>query len=177
MQLAVRSIVIGLLAGCAGGRAASKEPTPQAPADLPSELAVPAGNELAFSLSAEGAQIYDCKAGADGTFAWTLRAPRAELRDASGASAGTHYAGPTWRASDGSTVVAKRLASVSVTADAIPWLLLQASEHRGDGRMAKVTYVQRVHTRGGNAPTEGCDAQHADAVAEVEYGAHYAFYR
>lgn len=108
--------------------------------------------------------------------AWVFRSPEAELIGLFGWPAGKHYAGPTWEALDGSTVVGKRLAGATVDAGAIPWLLLQASAHAGNGRMSKVTYVQRLFTHGGNAPAEGCDADHVAAVAKVDYTALYAFY-
>jgi hypothetical protein len=143
---------------------------------VPPELAVPAGNKLDFVLGAEGVQIYDCKAPADGSFAWVFRAPEADLFDRRGSVDGSHYAGPTWEALDGSTVVGARVASVTVDASAIPWLLLQATSRSARGRMANVTFIQRLSTRGGLAPSSGCNATLARAVAEVPYTASYAFY-
>lgn len=143
--------------------------------DIPPELAVPAGNRLAFLLDATGVQIYDCKASADGSSAaWTFRAPEADLlkRDH---IAGSHYAGPTWEALDGSTVVGARLAGASVDPTAIPWLLLQAKSHTGDGRMSEVTFIQRLNTTGGLAPSTGCDLDHLGAEADVPYTALYTF--
>jgi len=144
---------------------------------IPAALAVPAGNRLAFSLFARGTQDYVCKQASDGTYAWTFVQPDAVLYGPSGHVAGHHYAGPTWEAKDGSTVVATRLAGATVDVTAIPWLLLQATTHTGDGRMAKVTYVQRLDTVGGLAPTTGCDVAHAGASADVDYTAKYSFFR
>jgi hypothetical protein len=144
--------------------------------EIPEALAVPQGNKLTFALTAEGAQIYDCKATADGSAAWVFRAPEADLFGRRGRLAGSHYAGPTWEALDGSTVVAARLAGVTVDATAIPWLLLQAASHAGDGRMSTVTFIHRVSTTGGLAPVSGCDATQLGGVAEVEYTATYLFY-
>jgi hypothetical protein len=145
--------------------------------DIPEALAVPEGNKLAFVLQAEGVQIYDCKAAADGSAGWVFRAPEADLFGHRGRLAGSHYAGPTWEALDGSTVVASRVAGASVDATAIPWLLLQAVSHTGNGRMSKVTYIQRVSTTGGLAPSAGCDQTQLGAVAEVDYTADYNFYQ
>jgi hypothetical protein len=141
--------------------------------DVPEALAVPDGNKLAFVLPAEGVQIYDCKAAADGGMGWLFRAPEADLFDRRGRLAGSHYAGPTWEALDGGTVVAARVAGASVDASAIPWLLLQATSHTGKGRMADVTFIQRVNTTGGLAPAGSCEM---GAVAEVDYTADYLFY-
>jgi Protein of unknown function (DUF3455) len=80
--------------------------------------------------------------------------------------------GPTWKALDGSTVVRKRLAGATLDASAIPRLLREASAQAGNGRMTKVTCVQRLFAHGGNAPVEGRDA----AVSEVYYSAPCAFY-
>lgn len=142
---------------------------------IPAGLAVPSGNRLLIALPAEGVQIYDCKAATDGTPTWTFRAPVAELT-LFGHVVITHYAGPTWEALDGSTVVGTRVAGASVDASAIPWLLLQGTGHSGRGIMSKVTYIHRLETVGGLAPSSGCDTEHFGDVAEVDYSATYAFY-
>ena len=145
--------------------------------EIPAALAVPDGNKLAFTLSAEGVQIYDCKTNADGNAVWTFRAPEADLF--SGRHfAGTHYAGPTWEALDGSTVVGTRVAGATVDASAIPWLLLSGVSPDEHGRMAGVSYIHRLNTAGGSAPaSSSCSATTLGDVAEVEYTALYAFYK
>ena len=178
---------LGTAAGFTSGCGPGDEPASAAPAaaaaaaaanpcaSVPAALVVPAGNELAFALDAVGVQIYDCKDPGTGP-AWAFRAPQATLTDRRGAFAGTHYAGPTWESKDGSKVVGTRLAGATVDPTAIPWLLLGAASHSGDGRMEEVTYIQRLHTIGGLAPTDGCDADHLGAVARVSYEADYCFY-
>ena len=99
------------------------------------------------------------------------------MRNARGEVVATHFAGPTWQGSDGSTVVA----AVAERADApskkaIPWLLLEAKSHTGSGAFSTITYIQRLDTKGGIAPVTGCDAAHANAEARVPYEAMYAFY-
>ena len=59
-----------------------------------------------LTLHAEGAQVYECKAGADGKLAWAFREPIATLM-LDGKTVGRHYAGPNWEHSDGSAVVGK----------------------------------------------------------------------
>lgn len=140
---------------------------------VPSELAVPEGQRLAFRLAARGDQIYGCQAGEAGTNAWLLIEPDATLYGLFGWYAGHHYAGPTWEARDGSVVKGKRLAGASVDATAIPWLLLEASEHSGRGWMTRVSYIQRLDTHGGVAPAGSCEL---GAKVEVAYTATYAFY-
>ena len=91
-----------------------------------------------------------------------------------------HYGGPTWMAMDGSSVVAARVDSAPATSGtAIPWLLLKATANGGPagGTFTSTTFIQRVNTAGGQAPTTGCDAAHAGASAPVSDTADYYFYR
>jgi hypothetical protein len=176
-------VVCAFLTGCAGKVVESTSTEGQAlsskcPPSVPSALAVPDGNKLEMSFDAIGVQIYACKSPSPGTFAWVFQAPSATLYNEGGQVAGTHYAGPTWQADDGSTVVGQKVAAYTADPTAIPWLLLRAVSHDGDGRMAKVTYVQRLDTTGGKAPATGCDAAAAaaGAVANVDYTATYFFY-
>jgi hypothetical protein len=142
---------------------------------VPPALAVPAGNKLAFYYDAVGVQIYGCDATATG-YGWVFRAPEAKLYAHHGKLAGTHYAGPTWQANDGSTVVASKIADYSADPNSIPWLLLGATGHAGQGRMSDVTFIQRLETAGGKAPATGCDASHVGETARVDYTATYYFY-
>lgn len=190
MSWKVRSAVLApfaaLLAGaaaCAASAGARPEASPSSACSgaMPSALAAPAGNELAFELLADGVQIYSCAspsgAAAAGP-AWTFQAPEATLVDGRGQRAGTHGAGPTWEALDGSSVVGAKVEGATPDPAAIPWLLLRAASHGGSpGRMADVTFVQRLQTSGGVAPSEGCNAATVGAVARVPYRAVYCFYR
>src|SRR3954468_22094308 len=65
---------------------------------------------------------------------------------------GTHYAGPTWEAEDGSKVVAARVADCTPNRGAIPWLRLDAVSSSPEGKFGRVTHVLRVNTIGGTAP-------------------------
>ena len=148
------------------------------PPVLPSPtLAVPEGNELAFHADATGVQIYSCATSATSA-AWALQGPEASLRDQHGRVVFKHYAGPTWQSvSDNSKVVASKIADFTANPKAIPELLLRASAHEGAGVMADITYIQRLKTSGGLAPSEGCDAAHVGATARIAYTASYFFYR
>jgi hypothetical protein len=148
---------------------ASASPSPSVPA----ALRVPAGNAMVWKASATGWQIYACAA--DGT--WTLKAPDAVLHDDAGKTIGKHFAGPTWEASDGSRVVGELKAKADAPdASAVPWLLLSAKSHSGAGALAKVSFIQRVATKGGKAVAAGCDAAHAGAEQRVAYTATYYLY-
>ncbi len=147
--------------------------------DVPEKLHVPAGNKLALELHATGVQIYTCQPKKDDAtqFEWAFKAPEAQLTDAQGKDAGKHYKGPTWEAQDGSKVVGKLEQKLDApsTAD-IPWLLLSAKSHEGAGRFEKISFIQRVDTKGGQPPKEGADAAHVGQEQRVSYTATYVFY-
>src|SRR5579883_1080764 len=91
---------------------------------LPATIAAP-GETLVLTGHAEGAQVYECKAGADGKLAWAFREPIATLF-VNGKTVGRHYAGPNWEHLDGSAVVGKAAGNApGATSDDIPWLKLQ----------------------------------------------------
>ena len=69
-------------------------------AQVPPAIAAP-GENAVVTLHAEGAQVYECKAGNDGKLAWAFREPIATLI-LDGKTVGRHYAGPTWEHADGS---------------------------------------------------------------------------
>jgi hypothetical protein len=126
-----------------------------APAQLPPAIVAPGQTALA-AFHAEGAQIYECKAGNDSKLAWTFREPIATLL-LEGRTVGRHYAGPSWEHMDGSAVVGKIVAiTLGKTASDIPWLRLQVTERRGSGALSGMTTVQQINTQGG-AMTVGCD--------------------
>lgn len=115
---------------------------------LPDAIAAP-GETVVLSVHAEGAQVYECKAGADGKLAWAFREPIATLL-AEGKTVGRHYAGPNWEHADGSAVVGKAIGNApGTTAADIPWLKLDVTSRRGSGVLTPVTTVQRINTHGG----------------------------
>jgi hypothetical protein len=136
------------------------------------ELKVPAGNKLYYHAYAEGVQIYRW----DGV-AWAFEGPMAFLYDGECDDdlVGYHYEGPTWESESGSYVVGAVLKRVTADPDAIPWLLLEATETGGRGVFKRTTYIQRVNTEGGKAPAEPGD--YVGEEAWVPYTADYYFYR
>lgn len=136
----------------------------------------PPGQRAILTVTGKGVQIYDCQLVAN-VPQWVFQAPDASLYDVSGAKVGVHGAGPSWRYFDGSSVKGEVVAkSASPEPTAIPWLLLKAVNDDGSGIMAKVEFIRRSDTHGGNAPTTGCDAKHLSAVSRVPYTATYSFY-
>jgi tetratricopeptide (TPR) repeat protein len=120
---------------------------------------------------ASGDQIYTC----DGS-EWALSGPDAKLFDEAGNQVGSHFAGPTWQWMDGSQVKGKPVANITLDAESIPWLLLTATDHAGDGAMKNVSSIQRLRTSGGKAPASGCGAAHKEEKTRVHYTADYYFY-
>src|ERR1700759_1457018 len=113
--------------------------------DVPDKLSPPATEKLILQAHATGDQIYVCQPGPEQKIAWTLKAPDAQLFDAQNKVIAKHYAGPTWKHSDGSEVVGKVFARLdSPDANSIPWLLLSATNHSGNGEFSKVTSIQRL---------------------------------
>jgi len=141
--------------------------------DVPSTIAV-TGDEKPFLMAhADGVQIYACRSGA-----WALVAPRATLYGDSGQLIGTHFGGPTWQATDGSSVKGSRVDGVTVPG-AIQWLLLsRASSAVGsDGdRLTGTTHIQRINTVGGLAPS-AAECVTEGAQVEVPYEADYVFWK
>jgi hypothetical protein len=158
--------------------AAAQTPTPKdAPPDVPDAIQVPAGEAVVLYTHATGSQIYTCQAGADGKFNWVLKAPDAELHDRKDKVIGHHSAGPSWKLTDGSEVIGKASAHVdALDPDSISWLLVKVVSHSGTGLLGSVDTIQRVHTKGGQPPAEGCDASHRDAETKSSYSADYYFY-
>src|ERR1700721_33313 len=143
-----------------------------AEAPLPEAIAAPGEVTVVLSAHAEGAQVYECKAGADGKLAWAFREPIASLL-VDGKTIGRHYAGPNWEHIDGSAVVGKVAGNApGATADDIAWLKLQVVSSRGSGVLTGVTTVQRINTRGGQL-SGPCDK--AGAFKSAPYSAEYVF--
>ena len=145
--------------------------------DLPeacSSIQVEAGNKVAFHVYAIGVQIYRWNGSA-----WTFVAPSANLYADEGynGKVGFHYGGPTWESNSGSRVVAARVPGTGCTPDssAIPWLKLEKVSTDGPGIFNKVTYIQRVNTTGGLAPT--APGTTVGEEKRVSYTAEYYFYK
>lgn len=147
--------------------------TGAASAQVPPAIAAPGENVVA-TLHAEGAQVYECKAGSDGKLAWAFREPIATLV-LDGKTVGRHYAGPNWEHTDGSAVVAKAVGNAPGKGPGdIPWLKLEVTAQRGSGMLSGVTTVQRINTAGG-VHTGACDK--AGALHSAPYAADYVFLR
>ena len=140
---------------------------------IPEAIAAP-GETAVLTLHAEGAQVYECKAGADGTLAWAFREPIATLLS-DGKTVGRHYAGPTWEYGDGSAVVGQVAGTApGFVANDIPLLKLNVTSRRGTGALTPATTVQRINTAGGRL-NGAC--YKAGTYESVPYSADYVFLR
>lgn len=127
-----------------------------AQAQVPAQLVPPAGNVEVKRAYARGYQMYVSveNPAVPGTFTWKLLAPSAILANKGGHDFGTHYAGPTWQADNtDSSVKGTRVDGVTVDPTAIDWLLIKGRDWTGHGMFSKVSYIQRIRTVGGLAPT------------------------
>jgi hypothetical protein len=136
---------------------------------VPDAIKVPAASKLVGSFEGIGVQIYQCTDNA-----WTLLQPAAIISD-DGKPIALHSKGPVWISTiDGSAVVAAPVPNAAVKHnDAVPELLLKATENHGVGQFGSVTYIQRLATKGGLAPNGTCPN---GAEQSVAYSATYRFY-
>ncbi|MFJ9022220.1 DUF3455 domain-containing protein [Streptomyces sp. NPDC102259] len=168
---AVATVAVGTFLGTAAGHAAGSGPALTA-VKAPAALAVPDGNRLTGVFPARGVQTYTCTDGV-----WKLLEPAATLtdkRDRAHRTVALHSRGPVWVSTvDGSAVNAAALVTSPKTGT-IPELLLKSTATRGAGVFADVSYIQRLDTTGGVAPTTACTGTEQ---VSVPYTATYAFYK
>ena len=175
----IKQLIIGIaillsVAGLATATITPAAGTTDRVLDLPEQcgqINVPEDNNLAYHVYATGVQVY----WSNGT-SWGFVGPMADLyADATyQGKLGRHYGGPTWKSNSGGLVIGKKEKECSVDPNSIAWLLLSADEVDGVGMFSDVTYIQRVNTSGGKAPTyTGYDGEEVS----VPYTAEYYFYR
>jgi Protein of unknown function (DUF3455) len=177
------------------------------PPPVPANIKVEAGNEAFLVGHGVGTQNYVCLPTATGV-AFTLSTPEATLLSDDGKQITTHFFSPnpfepntnpalsavgpvrvTWQHSrDTSTVWGQVKPGNSsndaafVAPGAVPWLLVTAvgvdNGPTGGDTLSHTTFIQRLNTSGGVAPSTGC-ASPADVghLAFVPYTADYFFYR
>ncbi len=166
------------------------------PPPVPSNIQVPAGNMAYLKGHAVGTQNYICLPAASG-FAWTLFGPQATLFNDNRDQVITHFLSPnpaengtpraTWQHSGDTSAdwgVAMQSSSdpAFVASDAIPWLLLQVVGAQmgpnGGSSLADTTFIQRLNTVKGVAPSTGCAAStDVGKRALVPYTADYYFFK
>jgi Protein of unknown function (DUF3455) len=167
-----------LLAACASSMPMKPAMMAVDNAMLPEPVRVPAGERQKMSATGVGEITYECREKKDmaGQFEWAFVAPVATLVDAGGKTVGKYYAGPTWEANDGSRFTGKQLAVAPATPGDIPLQLVKAEPAMGAGAMQGISYVQRLKTQGGVAPSAPCGAANKMERRQVAYQADYVFY-
>jgi hypothetical protein len=198
LLIAVAVVSLGLAAPVS---AAGSPPRPGVGTpSVPANLEVPPGHVLFLEGHAVGTQNYVCLPSSTGV-AWRFLGPQATLfltrhgdlhqqvtthfLSANPAEQGTPR--PTWQHSlDTSQVWGRVVASSTdlnyVAPGAIPWLLVEsagtATGPGGGALLAQTTFIHRVNTSGGVAPSTGCThTGEIGAVALVPYRTDYFFYR
>ena len=177
------------------------------PPPVPANIQVPAGNRLFLVGHAAGTQNYICVPSGAGV-RFVLFTPQAALFDEEGGQLTSHYFSPnpfevntdpkvlgahtiraTWLDSKDSSTVWGQVRPGHSSTDpsfvepgAIPWLLVtivgaQDGPTGGD-RLSGTTFVQRLNTQGGVAPSTGCTSL-ADIgnMTFVPYTTDYYFYK
>lgn len=150
-----------------------------AQSSYPDAIKVPEGHKIAMETTGVGEITYECrdKPNAVGQTEWTFVGPKAVLNDRSGQQVGTYFGPPaTWQAKDGSKVTGTQLAVAPAAKGDIPYQLVKANPAEGNGAMQGVSYIQRLATRGGVAPSVDCTAQSKGAQQRVKYQADYVFW-
>jgi len=164
------------------------------PPTVPAGLEVDAPNQAFLVGHAFGFQNYECQpVDALGHVDWTLFTPQATLFSDENAQLITHFNSPnpdegpvvraTWQDSvDTSMVWARAVAVATVDPGAIPWVKLVRVGSRvgptGGTTLSDTTFVQRVNTHGGLAPSTGCDQlPDVGKKAFMPYTADYVFYK
>ena len=166
------------------------------PPTVPASLQVPAGNVPYLVGHAAGTQNYACVP-TDAGIVWQLYTPQATLFSDTHDQVTTHFFSPnplapaeflpTWQHStDTSAVWVKAAAAPYTGADfvepgALAWLLLKsvatAAGPTGGEALKPTTYIHRVNTMGGLAPSTGCSRpKDLGKKAFVPYTADYYFY-
>jgi|GEM_PF-261092 len=168
------------------------------PPPVPLNLTVPAGNEAFLVGHAVGTQNYVCVTSGSG-FKFVLFTPQATLFTDANHQVITHFFSPnpaengtiraTWLHSQDSSAVWAFATPDTTSTDAafvapgaIAWLLLSVVGSQdgptGGHTLTPATFVQRLNTSGGLAPSTGCSGpDDVGHVAFVPYTADYFFYQ
>lgn len=177
------------------------------PPPVPANIQVPAGNRLFLVGHAVGTQNYICVPSGSGV-RFALFTPQAALFDEQGEQLTTHYFGPNpsevntdpkvlgdhtiraaWQHSKDSSTVWGQVMPGNSSSDpnfvepgAIPWLLVtivgQQNGPTGGDRLGGTTFIQRLNTHGGVAPSTGCTSlEDLGNMTFVPYTTDYYFYK
>jgi hypothetical protein len=169
---------------------------------VPAAIKVPSGNVPYLKGLATGTQNYVCRPTSTGA-GWMLFGPQAtlfvtyklfqtEIRQ----QIMTHFLSanpdegglprPSWQSSLDTSAVWGAVAATStdsnyVAPGAIPWLLVKVVGSKpgpsGSNSLKQTTFIHRLTTAGGIAPSDGCTASTLGATTLVPYTTEYYFYK
>jgi hypothetical protein len=207
LLIAMRLCSIMLLTSfvAASARAQTSTNNSITPPPVPANIEVPEGNVVFLVGHATGTQNYSClpcdpsKPGCANGVAFALFTPQATLFNGQVEQVTTHFFSPnpfengviraTWQHSRDTSTVWGRVDGSStdtrfVKPGSIAWLLVNVKDigalagPTGGDKLVKTTFIQRLNTAGGLAPSTGCSSQ-ADIgrQAFVPYKADYFFYK
>lgn len=177
------------------------------PPSVPDNIQVPDGNKLFLVGHAVGTQNYVCVPSGTGV-RFVLFTPEATLFDEEGEQLSTHYFGPNpeeantdprviadhairaaWQDSRDSSTAWGQVKPGNSSTDpayvepgAIPWLLVtivgRQNGPNGGDRLSGTTFIQRLNTHGGAAPSTGCTStEDIGKTAFMPYTTDYYFYK
>ncbi|AZY48514.1 DUF3455 domain-containing protein [Bordetella avium] len=152
-----------------------------ASAAVPEIMHVPAGNYVSWRAPATGVITYECLRpeplpGAPGAPVWRIIKAKATL---SNKTAQATFSSPpeTWQASDGSNLTGMEIVRANIGENRLYDQLVIANPSGGPGGiLTGVTYIQRLVSSGGGAPTTPCDVNTVGKLAESPYTAEYVFW-
>ena len=157
------------------------------------EIAPPLGKNKNLVFKGDGVEIYEAREapGEHAGFSWQLQGSAADLQEIAMTEAELQREQPrplrihispggTWKASDGSTAIARVEKTVPApqppgkNTDA-PWIEFRIAGSSGAGILSRGGYAQSVHTFGGGPPTQ--PPKRRGEIARVPYRAHYWLYQ
>jgi hypothetical protein len=185
-SIAIALSAITLASGCASTSSSGNMAKPVfSQSALAEAVRVPEGHRVTLETVGIGEITYECKAktpvppntAAVVGFEWVFVGPQAKLTDRAGKTIGKYFGPPaTWESADGSKVTGAQVAIAPAPAGNIPFQLVKANPAQGAGQMAGVSYIQRLATRGGVAPSNPCDAGRVGQRSIVTYQSDYIFW-
>lgn len=137
-----------------------------------SQIQIPEGNKVAYRVYGLGVLDYSWdgqKWVGGGIVANLYASPNYQ------GQVGTHHGGPTWISNSGGLVTGEEEYECSPDTNSIPWQRVRAVEIDGVGMFSDTTFVQRINTSGGNAPTY--PGTYDGQPVNVPFTAEYIFYR
>ncbi|MEN9560678.1 MAG: hypothetical protein RLZZ502_1889 [Pseudomonadota bacterium] len=148
---------------------------------LPESIQVGEGYKIAYEAVGLGTVLYRCTGLTEEgrrRYVWQFVGPDAKLLDREGVQVGTYTGPPTYfQLKDGSGTSANGMRVSSNGAGNLTLQILEAHSSNGNGALTGVKFIQRINTKGGAAPANGCTVQNTGAEQKVQFQADYIYWR